>query len=708
VRKRFLILLFVASMPILIAARGNARPFRLDISGDHLSQTIDSMRSEGYRMASFDLHGTPERPRYAAAWERTQGPAWVCLPAASAGGFEAARLRWAEHGFLPSLITVQGDDSETARFAAVLEKDTTPTLALIGLDAARFEAICDSAQRNRSILAWVDIYGTPAQPRFAGVWKRNRQDTHWNYSLGDDAVSARAKMDAFARVWVRPAMLTPMPGGRYFTLWQENSVGPWAAHAFLSAQAGAGAGALDSEAIRGLHPACLQAIPGEGEASAFSALLTSADRPLPRHWIVSGPASPTLAGFDAYMQSLMQAYGVRAGALAMAHDGRLVFAHGYTWAEDGYPVTAANSLFRVASCSKPLTSMVVHRMLREAGGPHAALSLKEKILALLKRGGTGTEQRDPADARFGDITVDQLLTHSGGWVRSRENPDPVFNDYPSGSAIRRALPASRRDFLDYMLGRPLQFEPGSRSVYDNFGYFLLGRIIETLPPGLGRSYENVVGDLLFKPLGLSRPRFGGSRFEERSPGEVLYHTRVPYLQSDPQCATEWVPGGYGDFDLRNMDAAGAWLLSAPDYAKVLASFDLGEDDPILKPKAVATMWSRAAMAALPGNLGRVGGAGNGTQDRFLRGWFATTVSDARGDTLVAKWHNGLFPGSSTLVFYRPDKWSFALFLNQDIPPQLSGDRQGRELSRLADAVARWPDADLFPNMGIPAFKRASR
>lgn len=688
----------------------NARPFRLDLAGERFPHAADSMRTRGYRMASVDLYGTPERPKYAIAWDRAPGPAWICLPASPAEGFASAMQQWADRGFFPALITAQGNDGRSARFAAVLEKDSTPTVALIGLDAARFVSICDSAQRNSSILAWADAYGTPEHPLFAGVWKRNREGTHWNYSLGDDTASVREKMDAFARVWVRPSLLTPLPGGRWFTLWQENSVGSWAAHPYLGA-ADAGA-ALDSETARGLHPSRLQALPGEGEAAAFSALVTVADRPLPRHWKVAGPASPSLSDFDAYMQSLMQAYGVRAGALAMAHDGKLVFAHGYTWAEDAYPQTAPNSVFRVASCSKPLTSMVLHRMLREAGGPRTDLSLKEKILSLLRRGGSDAERRDPADARFGDITVDQLLTHSGGWARSRENPDPVFNDYPAGSAIRRALPASRHDFLDYMLGRPLQFAPGSRSVYDNFGYFLLGRIIESLPPGLGHSYESVATEMLFKPLGLSRPRFGGSRFEERSQGEVLYHTKVPYLQRDPEGATAWVPGGYGDFDLRNMDAAGAWLLSAPDYAKVLASFDLGEDDPILKPQAVATMWSRAAVAGLPGfpvlgagGARAAGGAGNGMQDRFLRGWFATTVTDAKGDTLVAKWHNGLFPGSSTLVFYRPDKWSFALFLNQDIPPQLGGDTQGKELSRLADAVAHWPEADLFPEMGIPAFAR---
>jgi hypothetical protein len=163
--------------------------------------------------------------------------------------------------------------------------------------------------------------------------------------------------------------------------------------------------------------------------------------------------------------------------------------------------------------------------------------------------------------------------------------------------------------------------------------------------------------------------------------------RYPYLQRgrDPG-GPAWVPGAYGDFDLRNMDAAGAWILAAPDYAKVLASFDLGADNPVLPPEAVRTMWAPPH------------------DQRFLRGWFATRLRKREdGQFETAKWHNGQFPGTSTLVFYRPDRWSFALFLNKDITPQPSGDREGRELGRLADQVAAWPETDLFPEVGLQSF-----
>lgn len=663
-------------------------PVRLGQPESALRRSADSLRAAGYRPLSLDAESRDGSPRFASLWSRNAGPAWALSGIASAEAFgDTLRTRSAAGWRVASVVAL---DSAGTGFLALLSKDGRAAQARIDLDPAGFQAACDSARRAGAKCDWIEAYGSPDRVRFAAVFAADPAGTPWNYSMGDGAAALKTKLDLFARVWVRPALIAPMPGGRFATVWEENSAGEWAFHPDADARALAGG----PEGGKGLRPVAARAVPGN--PGRYAAMLAAHDSPLPRTFTVTGPEAPGLEAFDAYMKDLMETRGVRAGALAIARDGRLAFAHGYTWGEPGYPVTRPNSLFRAASCSKPLTSILVHRVLREGdgqgkagNGEREAPGLKAKVLSLLQG---GRERADaPADSRFGDITLDDLLTHSGGWARSRAHPDPVFNDHPPGSETRKRLPASRGGFLSYMLGQPLQYAPGSKSVYDNFGYFLLGRMLESLPMGVGRSYQAVADDLLFKPLGLSRPRFGGSRYEERAPGEVLYHTSVPYLQADPvPGGLPWVPGAYGDFEVGNMDAAGAWLMSAPDYAKVLAAFDLGAANPILGPKATEKMWEPA-------------GFGDA-----LRGWFAVkTPSFAPGaDSVMAKWHNGLFPGSSTLVFYHPEKWSFALFLDRDLSPQPDGPREGRDLARLARAVERWPVADLFPEMGIPAFPEA--
>lgn len=659
------------------------------------AKASDSLARAGYRQLSMDAYGDPSGPSFASAWIRGKGSPRFQAHGISVAALPDSLAAWASRGWQPAAITGVGAGvGADPGFSLIVEKDSVPRWTRTGLDRDAFRRICDSAQREKFLPIGVDAYGTAERPLFAGVWKRNSEGIPWNYSIGDDARTFEEKAATFAAVWVRPAAVVPMPDGRLLTLWQEGSAGPWSLHPALSGEDGFKS--LAEESARGMHPIGISGKPGtvgvpgnpgareDASDRAFTVLTAANADPLPKAWTVTGPESPALGAFDAYMRRLMQENQVRSGALAMVKDGRLVFAHGYTWAEAGYPVTEPNSLFRVASCSKPLTSMAIHHMLREGGAADGPLSLKEKVLALLKPG----DGFVPADTRFSEITIDDLLSHSAGWIRSKDHPDPVFNDYPTGHPIRRKLPAFAKDFLAYMLGQPLQYAPGSQSSYANFGYFLLGRVLETLPHGLGRSYEQAMGDIIFRPLGLTRPRFGGSLVSERLPGEVLYHTRYPYLQRGRDGdGTAWVPGAYGDFDLRNMDAAGAWILSATDYAKVLASFDLGDANPVLPPEAVRTMWAPPH------------------DPRYLRGWFATRLrrSGSAADTLTAKWHNGLYPGTSTLVFYRPDKWSFALFLNRDIPAQLTGDVQGRELGRLADKVGSWPEVDLFPEMGIQSF-----
>jgi CubicO group peptidase (beta-lactamase class C family) len=716
-----------------------ARTVRLGQDPAAWRRTADSLRAQGYRPLSLDAEILPDgivpltatatapgsasasvpvsakasglRAVFATVWERKPGPAWTLVGPASGTELLAELARWEGKGYRPYAIAalasgpvpgpqgiaysptalsvpatpgipVARAETVPAAFAVLMVKDGLPASARFDLDQDAFQAACDSARKTRAKCDWIEAYGDPARPRFAAVFARDSAGTPWNYSLGDDTASWRLKRDIFARVWVRPARMAPMPGGRFATVWEENSAGAEEFHPDMDAAAIEAACARDA----GPRAVAIRIWPGAPGRFALSA--AEQDSPLPREWTVDGPAAPGLEAFDGYMRNLMRARGVRGGTLSIAREGRLVFAHGYTWAEPGYPRTSPNSLFRAASCSKPLTSILVHKMLREAEGRNEGPSLKEKILSLL-HGGSETPDA-PADARFGDITVDELLTHSAGWIRSRNHPDPVFNDYPPGSDIRKRLPADRSGFLSYMLRQPLQFAPGSRSVYDNFGYFLLGRMLESLPMGAGKTYRDIAEDLLFKPLGLSRPRFGGSRMEERAAGEVLYHTAVPYLQANPIAGgAPWVAGGYGDFEVGNMDAAGAWLLSAPDYAKVLAAFDLDAGNPILGPQATATMWG-------PSRFGEA-----------LRGWFALKIPSGKGDTAVAKWHNGLFPGTSTLVFYHPEKWSFVMFLNRDLSPQPDGPHEGRDLARLASRVGSWPRTDLFPAMGIPPFQQAA-
>ena len=151
-----------------------------------------------------------------------------------------------------------------------------------------------------------------------------------------------------------------------------------------------------------------------------------------RAWTTTGTYNPDLSSFDSAVQTFMQARNIPAGALAVTRDSRLVYARGYRW--DGYNVDPVNpdSLFRIASLTKPLTSMAIMRLVQEN-----TLHLTDHLTTLLSLPA-------PLDTRMNNITLLELLQHLGGWNRDTSGFDPMFADQTIASAMGVSLPISQQ------------------------------------------------------------------------------------------------------------------------------------------------------------------------------------------------------------------------------------------------------------------------
>jgi len=93
---------------------------------------------------------------------------------------------------------------------------------------------------------------------------------------------------------------------------------------------------------------------------------------------------------------------------------------------------------------------------------------------------------DRVDPRVKQITVRHLLYHAGGWDRAKSGDPSGFSQRVS-ARMQVPLPVSPRQLSRFMLGQPLDFDPGTESRYSNLGYILLGLIIEK---AAGVPYEN--------------------------------------------------------------------------------------------------------------------------------------------------------------------------------------------------------------------------
>ena len=328
-------------------------------------------------------------------------------------------------------------------------------------------------------------------------------------------------------------------------------------------------------------------------AAAKGTTPASANQP----WVITGPDRPELSVFDQIVIDYMQARRITAGALAITHDSRLVYARGFTLGVDGEdprPVEPT-SLFRIASLSKPITATAVLRLFQDL-----QLSLHEHVQDILELKPPQGESPDPALA---DVTVLNLLQHLGGWDDEIAF-DPMFRDSQIAEALGVSLPISKAHIATYMTGQPLQHAPRTQFAYSNYGYSLLGQVIEALT---GMSYYHYVSRAVFHPLGVTRPVLGRSLEVHRLADEVNYYKRESLRQSVmDNCGTR-VQYCYGGLNLENSDSAGGWLASAVDLVRFASTFDRPDASPVLNPASIQRMFARRRIIrAATGTTGAAG------------------------------------------------------------------------------------------------------
>ncbi|MEV5748187.1 serine hydrolase domain-containing protein [Actinoallomurus sp. NPDC052308] len=391
--------------------------------------------------------------------------------------------------------------------------------------------------------------------------------------------------------------------------------------------------------------------------SGGSSARTAAGAAATRTWKVTGKALAGLGGFDATVKSFMQARNIPCGQLAVVRKGKLVLSRGYTWSADASLKTQPTSLFRIASISKPVTATAVLRLVQDG-----KLKLTDRVATLL---GLSTA----ADPRLKDVTVLRLLQHLGGWDRAI-SPDLMFQDLAIAKALGVPLPISQADIMRYASGRKLDHAPGTTYAYSNYGFMLLGRIIEKVS---GLSYRNYVQSKVLTPGTIERMRLGRTLY--RTSGEVPYYSTYTGTTVFDNSGKK-VSYPYGGFNLENMDAHGGWLATAMDLTRFAGIYDGGS---ILNAASIKTAFAKPATGV------------NSDGWYYGCGWMVRPVGSGKINT----WHDGSLGGTSTLLVRRYDGLTWAVLFDQrqegsapsysDIDPALH---------KAANAVKTWPTGNL--------------
>ena len=432
-----------------------------------------------------------------------------------------------------------------------------------------------------------------------------------------------------------------------------------------------------SIAITTVSTACLAVLlscGGESAALPGSPQVTTPPQDVP----ITGAAVPGMGSYDQTIPYLMRKYAIPGGAVAVLRDGKLIYARGFGYADvDSGTQVQPDALFRIASVSKPITGVAIMKLVEEG-----KLQLDERVAPFIAH--LTPAPGATVDPRWEQITIRQLLDHTAGWDRDKPNGgfDPMFRPAIAAAAVGAPAPASAETVIRYMKGLPLDFDPGTRHVYSNFGYAILGRVIERLS---GMPYEEYVRARVLQPAGAHRTRLGRTRLSGALPDEVKY-----YLPGEPSLGLSAplvpsvfpgesaVPINYGGYYLEAMDSHGGWVSSTVDLLRFLTGVDGRANRPdILSAGLVAEMTSNGV--AVPCGGGPCYYAG---------GWLIRPV---QGD--ATWWHGGSLAGTSTLLVRSYHNYSWVALFNARVNG-FDAELDASLWTALAQ-VTSFPTHDLF-------------
>jgi CubicO group peptidase (beta-lactamase class C family) len=237
-------------------------------------------------------------------------------------------------------------------------------------------------------------------------------------------------------------------------------------------------------------------------------------------------APPTNALPGQPMEAIRKKYDLPALAVVVVKDGKICErdAVGVRKYGDPTPVTT-NDLFHIGSCTKSMTATLTAILIEEG-----KLRWNTTIAEVFP------ELKGKMDKQYENVTVEQLLQHLGG----------VPGEPPTAAWLRawqqKGTPTEqRREFIEAVLSKAPAAAPGTKMIYSNQGYAIVGAMLEKIT---GRDYESLITEKLFKPLHMDTAGFGfpgtAGKIDQPWGHVVRLWKTVPVQEDNPPAIS---PGG---------------------------------------------------------------------------------------------------------------------------------------------------------------------
>ena len=273
----------------------------------------------------------------------------------------------------------------------------------------------------------------------------------------------------------------------------------------------------------------------------------------------------SLEPIDSMVNRVMRSLRLEGATVAVVKDEKLVYAKGFGYAdkENGEKVDAFHR-FRIGSVSKLITAIAILKLVDEG-----EIGLDDYVFGdngiLNGKTYSGIKNRN-----FYRIKVKHLLNHTSGWSLITYG-DPMFIPHKINKMDKTGYPIEFDDVIHFVITRHLPYTPGTRFNYSNFGYCLLGRIIEEKT---GDDYEEWVQENILEPNGIEDMEIAGNFEKNRKKNEVKYYDKSPDNQQlSYDGSGKMIDKPYGADDITMLGPAGGWIATGADLMKVLVLVD---------------------------------------------------------------------------------------------------------------------------------------
>jgi CubicO group peptidase (beta-lactamase class C family) len=607
-------------------------------AGDYQAR-FDELYRLGFRLTWVQAYGSPAGARFNAVWVQRAGAPWEAHHDIADVDYQAHFSALYNSGQRLRCVSAYLDGGQV-KYATLWDREPSPPWqASHGIPASLYQTHFNEMHDRGLRLVHLNVCGGLAEPLFATVWEpANGADWLARHDLDGDAW--QAAFEQAARDGFRLRLVCAYEsGGRdlYAGIWEREGALGWQGRHRLDGDTYQ----LEFDDLRlaGYRPVCVSGC-ATWAGDRFAAVFDNYDL-----------SRAALELIDREARGFMDAFGVPGLSLAFAREGRLVYAGAFGYADAARTeVLRTRHRMRMASVAKPITATTVYVLIQQG-----SLGLEDQVFgqgALL-----GTQYGTLSySANQLAVRLRHLLEHtSGAWDNESAGNANDFDGRDDPMFLPPAL--DHTALIGQVLDTYPVDPPGTRWAYSNFGYCLLGRVLEHRI-GFGLPYSAVVTGLVLNPAGIKSFEIAGNTLADRRPREVEYVDQ----------------GGDNPYDINvaRMDAHGGWIGTAVDLVRFAVHVDgRGGKPALLTPASVASMTTTTLASD------------------YARGWNVNSAPN--------RWHMGSLPGTRSILVTTADGMSWAALCNASAPDDKA---MGKELDdtmwRIVNGVgAGWPDFDLF-------------